>query len=196
MTKKINLIDFDKAKNKIISDVIISEEFRKKAENKCRRSKHNITDADLINDLIQQVAMIALSKDSELIYSMYVNPKRSGDNRMMSYLLGILRYQLMEHPEFNPRHNMLACIKHNSNIFSTSDGEIYDTHLSEDIDIDEHQDHPIYNIMDYLNDDEKHILITMMQHKGAKQNKLLADNSELVLKIKNIAEEYGIDLAL
>ncbi|WP_166334620.1 hypothetical protein [Sphingobacterium chungjuense] len=191
---RLQLIDYEKAKNKIISDVITSEEFRKKVENKCKRSKHNITDPVLIDDLIQQVAMIALSKDSELIYQMYVSPKKSGDNRMMGYLLGILRYQLMSHPDGNPRHNMLCGIKHNSNIFSNSDGEIYDCHLSEDIDPDDHQDHPIYLLMSFLDDDEKDLLINIMQYNGAKQKNALIKHSTLIEKIRQIADDNDIDL--
>lgn len=111
----MKLIDLDKAKSEIIREIAQSNEFIGKCKNICY--KRQLTEnTGIIDDLIQEVVQIALKRNSEDIYNMYLNPKKNGDNRVLSWMLGILKMQFRKHPTGYTNHNLLSNVFWSSNL--------------------------------------------------------------------------------
>ncbi len=111
----MKLIDLDKAKSEIIREIAQSNEFIAKCKNTIY--KRQITEyTGIIDDLIQEVVQIALKRDSADIYDMYLNPKKNGDNRVLGWMLGILKMQFRKHPSGYTNHNLLSKLYWTSNL--------------------------------------------------------------------------------
>lgn len=210
-TSRIVFINYEKAKNQIITDIATSVEFKNKVRHIA--FKNSVTDkSGLLEDVIQEVLLQLLKMDGEKMFNEYAkNP-----NYILGIALVIAKRAFMsnvKNPDY-PKHSFIKSVKHTStynsfievNHTDAYEGESW-TENPNSIVLDEtdmydnlfEEDKPtaIQMICEYLEEDEVDYLNDFMNNlasSGYVSVKERAYREVLFAKIKDIAELHNINV--
>lgn len=195
------LIDLDRAKNEIIREISSSSEFLIKIKNLIKRNGFKNNNGQVYEDIIQEVVLKSLEKDSFEVYELYIYPKKNGDNRVLGYMLGIAKMLLLDHPKGYSNHNISTKLKHMSNLKEDNDvfGSCTVTYSpeygeEENEEYDE-QKHALYQFFQFLDEDEKEFLLNDMDRTitRGKYTREYSEQKEIIFeKIRQIAKDKKI----
>ena len=206
MSKKSKLIDLDKAKEQIVTEIISSSEFKRKL--KFHAFKAGITTkSKILEDVMQEIAMKSLEKDSEFIFDLYCNPKKNGDNRVFAYMLRMGVMMMLDHPQGYSNHNITTKIKHMSNLKS-DDVDVFEISEKDKIELptwidegdaeveQENEQHIMRYLMQFLEPSEVEFLELEMNKditKGKFKQEYKIEKERIFEKLRQIAKNKKLN---
>lgn len=199
----MKLIDFEKAKNEIIREIAESQDLQNVVRHICYKNGYS-DHTKVIEDVKQEVIEKMLKKDAETIYNYYVDdPKRP-----FALALGIARKQFLKHPtligynkqSFGEYISFTSNLKKNFSVIESDKSykpNWQNTGESEEENDDSDNEHIIYYLMQFLEENEKEFLINEMDKsitKGKYSKEYKAEKERIFNKIRQIAKDQKIKL--
>ncbi|WP_099369851.1 hypothetical protein [Sphingobacterium sp. 1.A.5] len=208
MSRKLKLIDFDKAKNEIVREIAETQEFKNIIKYVCWKNGYS-NRSQILDDVRNEVIEKMLKKDSEEVYNWYVDDPR----RPVKVMFGIAKKQFLKHPKligYN-KHSFGEYISFTSNLKFFDDDEMYgieekdfyipewqesgdSEHLSEE---NEGEQHVLYYLMSFLPEADKNILLFELD-KNEKKGKYTKQHKEekerIFQQLRDIAKEKNIKI--
>ena len=202
MSKKIRLIDIDKARNEIIRELYESADFHMVVRHHCFNNFY--TDkSKIVEDVKQEVIAKMLKKDPELIYEWYlINPKKP-----FAVALGILKKIFLKKTKYENynKHSFGQYITFTSNLKQQSgDFDLLETDkiieyevLDNGEVVEKDKEHILFYLMSFLEPHEREVLefeLDKSVTKG-KYRKEYKEQKELIFsKLRKIAIEKNIKI--
>lgn len=200
MSKKIRLIDVDKAKNEIIREIYQSEDFHMVVRHHCFRNF--FTDkTKIVEDIKQEVINQLLKKDAELLYEWYlINPKKP-----FAVCLGILKKMFLKKPNYQDynKHSFGQYISFTSNLTQQSgDFDLLETDSVTTLEVNDQgelvevkKEHILYYLMSFLTPEERELLEFELDKsitKGKYRKEYREQKEQIFEKLRQIAKEKNI----